>query len=135
MVQYYFKPGKFNPYISLGPSLDFLLSANIPGDANKLDMEGLQSIENPTVDRTEDYNRLNFAMALGAGIKLKVGEGFITANLRYNFGFLNNIKGDHHYNTPTAFDLKLVNNQFKTHVLQLSVGYIINVYSPKKISQ
>jgi hypothetical protein len=135
MVQYFFTPGKFNPYFSLGPSFDYLLSASIPGEGNALDLIGLQSIEVPTRDIKEDYKSFNFAVAVGAGIKLKVGEGFVTADLRYNYGILDNVKSGHYYSTESIFDLKLANNQFKSHVLQLTVGYILNVYSPKKLSQ
>jgi hypothetical protein len=135
MVQYFYKPGKLNPYLSLGPSFDLLLGAKIPGDGNTLDIDGLQQAELSTTDIKAEYRTFNFAIAAGAGIKLKVGEGFITADLRYNYGLLKNVKSGHYYNTSTIFDLKLANNQFKAHVLQLTVGYIINVYSPKKLSQ
>jgi len=129
LVQYNFMPGKFNPYVELGPSFDYLLGSQSDLTLNMQD----QRPEITTVTKDSEFNSFNIALALGAGVKLKVGEGFLTGEIRYQYGFLDNT--DKYYNTPSAWEGKYVNNQFKQHVLQISLGYILNIYSPKKLTK
>jgi hypothetical protein len=124
------------PYIFAGGSVSYLLASEYPGDLNSRTRTGNSEIKLATVSSLEDRNQINANATLGAGIKLKAGEGFITAELRASYMITQLTKNENSL-TPTN-DPDLVHglwewyDSFKQHYAAITIGYTKNIYKPKK---
>ncbi|MEO7991843.1 MAG: porin family protein [Chryseolinea sp.] len=131
-IQYAFlKKSKLNPYISLGVSADYLTKATNTFSRSKIDRSSYdEQSENITFQR----HQFNFNALASAGIKVKVPNGFAVAEVRYTYG-LTTIT-----NSENLYDLYLksiptdgyVDALFSINSVSFTVGYVYNVFNPKK---
>ncbi len=126
----------FKPYIFAGGSVSYLLASEYPGDVNSRNRIGNSEVKLSTVSSLEDRNQINFNAVLGGGIKLKAGEGYVTAEIRAGY-MITKLTKDSNSLTPTA-DSDLVHglwewyDSFKQHYAAFTIGYTKNIYKPKK---
>jgi len=127
---------KIKPYIFAGGSFAYLLASEYPGDVNSRTRIGNSEIKLTTVNSLEDRNQFNFNAILGGGIKLKAGEGYVTAEIRIGY-MITKLTKDSNGLTPTE-DADLVHglwewyDSFKQHYAAVTIGYTKNYYKPKK---
>lgn len=127
---------KFQPYVFAGGSVSYLLASEYPGDLNSRTRLGSSEFKVTTISSTEDRNQINANATLGGGIKLKAGEGFITAEIRATYMITDLAKKENGL-TPTN-DADLVHglwewyDSFKQHYAAVTIGYTKNIYKPKK---
>lgn len=126
----------FTPYVSAGISPQFLISAEYPGDALKNEIPGSAPVTSPSISLTNDRNRFNLYAVGVAGLKYKLGEGFLNLQLRYSFGIFQSSKEssalepeDHNL----LWDLSESSDGFRLQDLGVSIGYTIHRYKPKKL--
>jgi len=74
-------------FVYAGPTLQYGLASTIKYDANVLGISGSTTVNNYDND---DYNRMN--VYLGGGIGLQAGS--IIVNVGYDYGMMNQYKGD-----------------------------------------
>ena len=134
MVQYRLTDSKLNPFISLGVSTDFLLSAR---NAFLRTKQEASSLEEQTVDLKATRNNINVSAVASLGGKLKVTSGFAVAELRYTHG-LTRMNGPE--DIYSLFDKTFptggyVDGVFKLNSLSFTVGYVYNIFNPKKIKK
>lgn len=130
-VQFAFlQKSKFNPYIFLGGSVNYLLSSTFNGETNTIN----ESFEGATVDLISQRKSLNFSGVSGLGMKLDVGKNTFLTEVRLSYGILNQVEGSERYKNQTLiYDYGYIDNDFKLHSVSLSVGYIFPFYNPKKL--
>lgn len=125
---------KFDFYVSGGLALDFLLASETT--ITKLRGRNASSLPEKNIDLRADRNALNSSLLFSAGAKKKMGKGYLVGEIRFQYGLsqLTNTEGT--FSNPTlTFDYGLVDSSFKLNTLSLSVGYLIDVYNPKKLSK
>ncbi|MEM7108769.1 MAG: porin family protein [Bacteroidota bacterium] len=123
---------KLNPYILAGGSASYALSANFNGQTDTSN----ESFEGATIDLIPQREPLNFGAIVGAGIKIKAGKNQFQAELRFNYGFRNQVdESERLGNQELIFDYGYVESDFRMHSLMLSVGYLLPKYNPKKLSR
>ena len=119
-------------YISLGASADYLLTSKKTIISNR---EGNSAIDENSIAISEQRNKINAAAMASAGIKQKIGKGFLVAELRYKMGLLPVSDPSDTYENPVlVFDYKYVDGIYKLNTITLSVGYLMNRYNPRKLS-
>jgi len=127
---------QLKPYVGLGVVPQFLLNASYPGEFLKNEIQGSAAATSQTIELKEDRNRFNLNAVITAGIKLKVGEGYLNAQIRYSYGIFK-------YSTEEAalapsnpdllWDLNDSSDGYRLHDLGISIGYTNHRYIPKKL--
>lgn len=133
-VQYKLIKSRFNPYVSLGISTDFLLSAQNTFLRTK---QEASSLEEQTVNLKNDRKKINVSGIASIGGKMKVPSGFAIAEVRYTHG-LTRVNGTE--NIYSRFDKTFptsgyVDGIFKLSGVSVNVGYVYNIFNPKKIKR
>ncbi|MEP2772291.1 MAG: outer membrane beta-barrel protein [Fulvivirga sp.] len=131
-----FAPFKMNisPFFGLGGSLNYLLNTTTTSSREVL---GFQEIRENDIDLTDARQKLTYSIILSAGIKPKLNRGNVLITLRYKYGLVNVVNSDKTLDVAPEFifDYYGYYSDFKTSHLELAIGYIFNIYNPKKISQ
>ncbi len=131
-VQYAFlKKSKLNPYIGLGVSADYLMKATNVFSRSKIDRS---SYDEQSEEITFQRNRFNISALASAGIKVKVPNGFAIAEARYVYGLTTITNSENMYDLysksiPTD---GYVDALFSINSVSFTVGYVYNVFNPKK---
>jgi hypothetical protein len=120
-------------YIGLGPGASMLLSSSnqasttIGTGANKYTVTG------PSVDDKASFNKFVYSVTLVAGAKLKVGELYLTADVRYQYGLNNVVNSATRTNPEIAFDYQGRYNDYRMSNIMVNIGVLIPKFSPKKL--
>jgi hypothetical protein len=121
-----------NYYIAAGISFDYLLSASKRIASIR---EGSSGIDENTFTLDGQRNRFNAGGIISAGVKRKIGKGYLVVELRYKLGLLPlSGKSDTYQNPVLLFDYKYVDGINKLNTVSLSAGYVMNRYNPKKLT-
>jgi len=128
-VIYEINNGKLLYFIRAGASVNYILSATgLPsGINNKQPMTGEKT------NMKEYRNALFFNAIAGFGMHYKIPRGYVSVDLRYNYGFNNLVKHGTRYDNPYLYSqYKYLDDDFSLHTFSLSVGYYVSFYNPKK---
>jgi hypothetical protein len=132
-LQYKFGEGKFNPYAALGLETGYLLLSTYTGQST---IKSNAGGEEKSLDVTSNLDRLNFFGIASVGAKYKIGKGMAVAELRYHQGLRNVSRVDGTYaNSFLTWDYHMTDAIYKLNYLSLTVGYLVNIYNPKKLSK
>ncbi|HLT81966.1 MAG TPA: porin family protein [Cyclobacteriaceae bacterium] len=131
-IQYSLAKTKLNPYVSAGVSVEYLLKSSIT--MNRLRVNA-NSIPERTFDATESRKRILVNAVAAAGIKARLGSGFVVTELRLTYGLtnVNDASSAFTLNDYLLFDTGYADNSMRLNSLSLTVGYIYNVFHPKKL--
>ncbi|TAL64694.1 MAG: hypothetical protein EPN88_10575, partial [Bacteroidetes bacterium] len=128
--------GKFTPYgrFGFGPAITLGSTAATSFNPTALNDTPRTGTD---VDRKDSRISMDLVTQLGAGIKLKTRGGFIFAELRSNFGIINQtVRGDLTSLTNSSEDLRFyyfyVDDDFKLNAMNFSIGYTQIFYKPSK---
>lgn len=136
VMKYEFMEGNFIPYASAGLVPQLFIDATYPGDATSSTIDGSPDVTLSTRPLIDDVNKFNFAASIGGGVKIKVPAGFINARIQYTQNFRQVFKENSALNPSDPnliWDLYESLDGFRMHDLTISIGYIYNVFIPKKI--
>lgn len=131
-IQYRFIESKLNPYVSLGLSADYLITAKNTFLRTK---QGSSSLEEQTLDIKPERNSINISAIASLGGKLRMTGGYAVAEVRYSHGLsrVNDVE-----NIYTLFDKTFptsgyVDGVFKLSSVSVTFGYVYNIFNPKKL--
>jgi len=120
------------PYIEAGVAVSFLTADN----ANLLSTDLSSNNTSPSsVDPTSRRNNTNTSIIFGGGINLKLGGGWLTANVRYLYGQTLIDNPNNRYNDlDFIFGQQYVDDDFKFNNWQFTVGYALPIlYKVEKL--
>lgn len=121
---------KFNPYVSAGITLDYLLAAKISGEQFR---DGQSSVQEKSFEFKPSRNSMNISLMAALGIKLRAAGGYIVTEVRYLHGLTNiSSKESAFKNQEITWELNYADPVFKISSLGISAGYIQNIFNPKK---
>jgi hypothetical protein len=132
-VQYLIKAGRYNPYVMAGVSSDFLLGSSL---VLQTVQDGAGIVQEKTFNIKSQRQNFNVSALIGAGAKMRMFGGYVTADIRYLYGItkVNSTKTSY-TNENIAFDYNWGDSIFKLNSVTVSVGYIQNIFKPKKLSR
>lgn len=125
------------PYVGAGLSTSYLLSSSF--EEAELNVEpGFEDVSGAPLDNTSGFKPLNFSAILLAGVKFKVTELYVTADVRYYWGLNNVVNPDNRYsqegdNVEILNRYGYVNNDFSINQAAISIGIIYPYFKPKKL--
>lgn len=127
---YYLKPTAWNPYIGFGPGISYLLGSN--NQPNTVLGNGF-TVTGPTVDDSKSYNKMLYSLTVLAGVKRRIGELYLIADIRYQYGLSNAVKASSRSNSELAYDYQGQYNDYHMNNFMINVGVLIPKFSPKKL--
>jgi hypothetical protein len=132
-VQYKITKSKLNPYIGLGGTVDYLLSANI----NSVMLRPTnQSIEERSFQSQPLRENININATASAGMKTPIKGGFLTAEVRFYYGLSKiNSRETLLDNQFLINDYQYADGIFRLNALSLTVGYAYNIFNPIKLKK
>ncbi|MCZ8020678.1 MAG: porin family protein [Cyclobacteriaceae bacterium] len=137
ILQYRFyqnKDDNLRIYGGLGFAVDYLLAAEIT--ASKIRGENASSLPEKALDIKKDRNSFNYSIVAAAGLKKKVGKGYLTGEIRFQYGLKEVTRVDGTFSNPTlTWEYGLVDSIYKLNSMQIQIGYLINIYNPKKLNR
>jgi len=120
---------KWVPYVGAGVNVDFLLGVVTDLET---DVFGQSPVNTASTEKSQ-YKAFNFAPVLSAGIKGKVKKAEIVAEIRYIYGASTIFDKQKLYDSQSEiFGNKFVHGPFSLNTLQVSFGYLLNKYIPRK---
>jgi len=130
-VQYAFSKSRFNPYVAAGISTDYCLRSDITIETAQ-DNAGAVQEKVVALER----NKINLSALVAAGGKLRIFGGYFTGEVRFQYGLLNvNSEEKAYDNSDVVFSNNLGDSVFKLNSLSLTVGYVQNIFNPKKLTR
>ncbi|MBS1490665.1 MAG: PorT family protein [Bacteroidetes bacterium] len=124
---------RLNPYVSVGVSTDYLLSSSTSVDQKR---QNNQSIDLQTISLSLQREKLNLSALVGAGIKSRVAQGFLVAEVRYAYGLSKvNSPSTLYANQILLNNYKMVDGVFSLNSLFFNIGYVQNFFNPKKLKR
>jgi hypothetical protein len=129
-IEYKLADKKFNPFVTGGVAVDYLLNSKITSEVLRTNTT---SIQEATFELNPQRVKTNISLQAGAGIKLKMGGGLFVARVLYTHG-LNNVNSlDTSYaNESATWGQGYADPVYKISSLSLSGGYVLNMFNPKK---
>jgi hypothetical protein len=122
---------KIIPIVEAGVATDLLLSSEIEIERKRIDN---QSLDSKTFSNIDQRNRLNLSIVAGAGVRIPIAKGYLTADVRYYHGLTaNNAVNTLFADQQKTFDYILTDGIFNLNSTMLSVGYVQNFFNPKKL--
>jgi len=130
-LQYQFNAVKFKPFVSVGVQGDYLLNDAIGAQRSR---KGF-AVDQKTFDVKPQRQTFNISALIAAGVHLKLGGGFVTAEVRYLYGItkINSTKTAFDVNDHLPFDYGYADNTFRLNTLAVQAGYVYNIFNPKKL--
>jgi hypothetical protein len=133
LVQYkiektYLLADKFTPYVMLGPSVGYLMSSEFVGNT-----DADEPVTGTAIKNSSSYNPITLSVIAAAGIKLRVGGFYLTAELRHQYGFGNVVNTDNLYKNVDLMDHGYVDNDFRLSFTSFNIGFMLPHFSPKKL--
>lgn len=126
---------KIKPYVYLGGSPNFLLSATYV-NATRNGGTAFSLAENNDLEEFDMVNTTDFSIFGGLGVKIRIKTHYLTVELRYDNALNNYINArERHANTSSNFDLAFVEDDLSLNVMSISVGWAHSIYSPKKLKE
>jgi hypothetical protein len=138
--------GKYNnianrpitPYLVAGPAISYLYKSSFLGETT---LESKDKITGAAINNTDRYNGLNLSLIVGGGIRYLIGNIYITAEIKYQYGFLNVVNSKNRYK-ETSPDINriihqysYVDNDFTMRNGIFNVGIVKPIFKPKKLSK
>jgi hypothetical protein len=96
---------KVRPYLFTGPVLNFLLGSKFE-EKWKEEIAGEVDEGTFELDIKDDCETVDFCLAFGCGLAIKVGPGSIVTDFTYSHGFAKIVKKDFFMNDDEVLDIK-----------------------------
>ncbi|MBX2967033.1 MAG: PorT family protein [Cyclobacteriaceae bacterium] len=129
-LEYKFLNTKFNPYIAVGISTDYLANSKLTAERKK---EGEPGV--PERGEHLERTKLNLSGLAAVGIKWPTGPGFIVLEVRYAHGLNNMSTPETAYaNQSLALDYGYADSVFKLSSLSVAGSFVFNKHNPKKLT-
>lgn len=129
-IEYKLADKKFNPFVSAGVVLDYLLDSKISSEVLR---SNTTSIQEATFELNPQRIKTNLSLQAGAGVKFQMGSGYFIARVWYTHGLTNvNSLETSYANEQATWSQGYADPVFKISSLSVSGSYVINMFNPKK---
>jgi hypothetical protein len=141
IIRYRLKPeSKIDPYIGLGPGLSYLLKYefDLPQTQQLAPNPSLgddiifSTVTGQAVDTKSAYKKLGQSVTALGGIKFRIGEFYLNAEARYQFGLNNLVSDENRFVPDLVYNYQININDYRFSNFVLNVGATIPKFIPKK---
>ena len=137
-LRFFLAPGdnEWKPYVYVGWMEGYLLSSTLTGTRQG---GAVVNLGNQNLASAGLRRRFNHSALGGIGLKIRrpSRKSFFVVNASYTYGINNLANEQNRYGAAQdiPFRLGYVDNNFSLSSVQLSVGYVMSVYNPKKLKR
>jgi hypothetical protein len=132
LAQYRIKQGRYNPYVALGASADYLMpNSEITIERSRDDAQAVQ-------ERTLTLKRKSFNISgiAAIGAKLRIFGGYFITEAMLQYGILDvNTPATAYENQDLVFSNGYADSVYKLNSLSVTLGYVQNIFNPKKLKR
>jgi len=134
MLQYRITDWRIRPYVAIGGAINYMINSSV---SSRREVLNEQEVRENTLELTDSRQPLTFYGLLSVGIKPKVKSGYFFSEFRFKYGLNNNSDNSEILkNSPEyIFDYYGPYNDFFNMSVELSFGYVLDIYKPKKLDQ
>lgn len=130
-IEYKVLEKKYNPYIGIGVSIDYLLGSTITSDRSR---KNQTSIDEKNYDFKSQRQPINISAVGAAGVKIRIAGGYFIGEARFIYGLTEvSTKETAYQNTQYALEQGYVDSVYKLTSLMVTGSYIQNIFNPKKL--
>jgi hypothetical protein len=123
---------KFIPFVSLGPSINYLASS-----ASTLTANVTELVTGGEINSKQYYVPITFSAIAAVGIKYRIGGLYITADVRYQHGLVNIVNEDNRYNSYGSEmgygEYGYIDNYFRLSQTSINFGIMMPKFTPRKL--
>lgn len=123
--------GRITPYGRAGAGPAFIVNANAEASFENY-VDSRYSLPGREFDRKDARISTDITAQLGAGVKFKTRQGFLFAEVRSDFGILNQSVPDGLYNQELSWHYYYIDDRFRINNLNFNIGYTRIFYKPLK---
>lgn len=131
LIQYKLKESTINPYAMIGPGVSYLVRTD--SDLETQFPSRGSVVTGTSVDMSNTFNAFDFTANIGAGLKFKFGEIYLTADVRYKYGLTSLINKSTRSNLEATFDYGFGNNDIRQSSVIVNIGFTWPYFNPKKL--
>ncbi len=129
---YKFEIKQFHPFVALGVSGNYLLSASATPSRVYTD-NSHQDVTGSDIDMLIHRKKFTLSTFAGLGLRYKIPNGYFFFTTRYVLGLMNQTEENERYNNPELnYQYYYIDNDFKMNNFTFSVGYMYMFYKPEK---
>ena len=129
-LTYDFGNNRIRPYLGIGGSVDYLISATDNKDLSVFSQN--INIAGSGIKVTSGRRQFNYNGILDCGVKYKISRGFVFFDARWKQGLFNQVLSGKRYNTDETFVYQNPDDNFTLNNFIFSVGYIHSFFKAKK---
>jgi hypothetical protein len=141
IIRYRLNPdSKIDPYFGLGPGLTYLLKYEFdlpqtqqlspnPGGGQDIIFS---TVTGQAIDTKNAYKKLGQTVTAMGGIKFRIGEFYLNAEARYQFGLNNLVNDENRFVPDLVYNYQVSINDYRFSNFVLNVGATIPKFIPKK---
>lgn len=116
--------------MGLGAAINLKLMAEV--SSNATDLNNPDNFTGEDVNRKDSRIKTDVFAQIGTGIKYKIPHGFISAEVRANFGFKNQtVRGGASAEALSSWN-NYIDDYFNLNTMNFNIGYIYVFYKPLK---
>ncbi len=130
IVQYKLNDWAINPYVGVGPGASYVVNAST--QLTLIPLSG-STVSGPNIDVKSSYNQIIYSVIGLAGVKIRTGSFYVTAEARFQYGLMNVINSEKRTNPESVFDYATQFNNFRQSNAVVLVGVTYPLFSPKKL--
>lgn len=124
---------KFIPFVALGPVISYMSASSFEGSTNIG-----ETVTGASINNTDSYKPITFAVMACVGAKLRLGDFFLIADVRYQHGLNNMVdtsKNPYAWsgNTEGLADFGYVDNNFRLSHSSFNLGFVYPIFNIKKL--
>ncbi len=129
--------GKFIPYVFLGGSLDYIVSAQYSSASRSGGTSFTLSGNDTDLKQFNQVNELGVSIIAGAGAKIGMKKGnFFFLEARFDKSiFLYNVPEERYSNQRVVGDLQYVEDDIYLDFVSIQVGYVLSIFKPEKLEK
>ncbi len=118
--------------VGLGPA--FTLGSTATAESVRIDDNNLDLHSGKTIERNKSRINMDLFTQAGAGVKFKIRGGYLLAEIRSNFGFMNQVvrDGDVIAEKELQYNYSYKDDDFVFNSVNFSLGYTRIFYKPSK---
>lgn len=123
----------YRPYITAGVTADYLIGSNLTLLTTQ-DQAG--AVQEKTISINNMRKDFLSSLYAGAGAKLRLFGGYVSAEIRYQYGLMTVNSTETAFANPSpAFNNNWGDSIYRLSAVSFSIGYIQNVFNPKKLTR
>ncbi len=129
---YDFNYGKWDPYVRIGISLDYLLGAKADFEKIYPSDQSQYNIKETDVDIIDDRNLFQISALIGGGVKYNIKMGYVMLDVRYHYNFTNIVNGENRNSSLKWANYNYIDDDFTVNNIYFSLGFVYPFYKTKQ---